>query len=202
MFGQLLVIGIVSGLGLLGYRKLEKGQHGEETPARKLIFENAMRTPGLTPDKLRFLADSFDKEGLRHYAAQLRQRAANAELPEETKQAHQAVFRKAMQSKNPEAVEKVAQAFADMQKTASAEQLRTYAKGLRAALQVHVQESPPAAPPEEEDPQKPETDATSTVRATDEKAAPIAHGDRGAVSGIANGIRTNTDNNVTTSREV
>jgi len=102
------------------------------TPERKKIFEQAMKSLK-EPEKLNTLADAFEKEGLKDEATQLRKRAKLRALPPDTQVARREAMKKALASKDPVAVEKVAAAFDKEGATGAAAKLRQYAAGLRHA---------------------------------------------------------------------
>ena len=114
------------GTGVAIYKKHKKGGM---TPQRKQIFEAAIKTLK-DPVKLRSLADSFDKEGLKAEATILRKRAAIFSASPEVVAQKKSVFKTAMKSSKPEAVTKVAQEFHKQGHFEVANQLRNYAKGL------------------------------------------------------------------------
>jgi hypothetical protein len=124
----MLVEGTVVLLLLTAWRKA--GKKGKITKEREEVYTNALEH--LTdPDKLRALADSFEEEGLTIHAAMLRKRADLRGLPEEKKKARKAVYDKALLSINPEAIDKVANAFERETATGAAEKLREHARMLR-----------------------------------------------------------------------
>ena len=99
------------------------------TPERKKIFEQAMKTLN-EPDKLRKLADEFEKQGLKGQAAELRKRAAIFAASPAVKEQRRQVFKKAMNSNNPTAIKTVAAAFHKVGHYEAAQKLRNYARGL------------------------------------------------------------------------
>jgi hypothetical protein len=125
-----LLIPVVVGLGGLAYWRTKK-PHGM-TPERKQIFESALRTLK-EPDKLRTLADAYEKEGLKDEAALLRKRAILREMPADVRAKRQEAFGAAMRSTDPKKVEAVALAFQKEGATGAAANLRKYAAGLRRA---------------------------------------------------------------------
>jgi hypothetical protein len=114
------------GTGVAVYRKHKKGAM---TPQRKQVFEAAVKSLK-DPVKLRTLADSFEKEGLKAEAVILRKRANIFSASPEVVAQKKAVFKAAMKSSKPEAVSKVAQEFHKQGHFEVANQLRNYAKGL------------------------------------------------------------------------
>jgi hypothetical protein len=126
---------------------LKSGKKGI-TPERQVAFETAMHKCK-DPAKLRSLADTFDKEGLKDpYGDMLRKRATLRELPEDVKKARRDAFRKAMQTTDPTKVpvlERMADAYEEEGCTGVAYKLREYAKGLKG--QPIVQPTPPEPTP-------------------------------------------------------
>lgn len=121
----LVPIAIAGVVGLAAWKATKKKGM---TPERKKIFDAAMRTLN-DPVKLRTLADSFEKEGLKAEAGELRKRAAIFSAPKSVLEERKKVFKKAMDSKNPSAIKKVAAAFHKVGHYEAASKLRSYAKG-------------------------------------------------------------------------
>jgi hypothetical protein len=105
---------------------------GEMTPKRHLVFVRAMESIK-APDDLRELADAFHGEGLVQQAELLRRRADSRELPEEEQEKRRAVFRKAMASDKPDAIDACALAFARAGSIGAARALKEHAAAVRAA---------------------------------------------------------------------
>jgi len=130
---------------------LRNGKKGI-TPERQVAFETAMHKCK-DPDKLRKLAESFDKEGLKDpYGDMLRKRATLRALPEDVKKARRDAFHKAMKTTDPAKIpvlERMADAYEDEGCTGVAYQLREYAKGLKG--QPVVQPTPPEPEPRKEE---------------------------------------------------
>lgn len=126
----MLVVPIVVGAGALGaaYWRV-KSRRPKLTPQRRKIYTEALKSLK-DPAKLRKLADEFEKEGLKHEASMLRKRADLRAKPPAVKEAHLDAFKKGMQSKDPKAVEKLANAFASKGALTSAAKLKKYAMGL------------------------------------------------------------------------
>jgi hypothetical protein len=106
------------------------------TPERKKVFDAAIRSLQ-EPSKLEELATSFEKEGLKAEGGELRKRANLLKLAKSTDPNHKQVvegrkeaFKKAMSSKDPAAIKRVAEAFHKVGHYAHAATLRKYAKGL------------------------------------------------------------------------
>ena len=126
---EFLVPAAVIALALFAYTR---GKHkGQMTAERKVVFDSALQMLK-DPAKLNALADAFDKQGLSAEATLLRKRANLRSLPRETVLARRAVFKKLMASTDPAMVETGAQTFENEGATGAAQQLREYAKGLRA----------------------------------------------------------------------
>jgi hypothetical protein len=123
----LIPLAVVALAGTAVY-KVHKRKSGL-TPERKKVFDAALENLK-EPEKLRTLATSFENEGLKNHADMLRKRAALRELPAATKDARRVVFKKAMASKDPAAVQKIAEAFHKEGATGAAANLRKYASGL------------------------------------------------------------------------
>jgi hypothetical protein len=119
-------IAIAAGLGLAYYRV--KG-HKKMTPERKKIFEAALKTIK-DPVKLNALADSFQKEGLRAEAGELRKRAKVLALPPEKKQEYRQIYKQGLSASDPDKVNNLARAFHEKGLYGSAKNLRDYALGL------------------------------------------------------------------------
>lgn len=121
---------LLSGGGYLGHREYKRRK--ALTPERKDVFAKAMNTEDATPSYLRSLADAFEAEGLGKEAKLLRQRAALKEAPPEVKAKRRAIFSKAMQSTNPDAILAVAKAHEKIGATGAAEALKAQADAVRA----------------------------------------------------------------------
>ncbi len=102
------------------------------TPQRQKIYEAALRDLK-DAGKLRKLADEYEAQGLTEQAEHLRKRASLRELSKEVKDARRETFKKAMASKNAEAVLAVAKAFEKEGADGAAAALRKYAEGLKTA---------------------------------------------------------------------
>lgn len=126
----MIVLPVVAGLGALGaaYWKV-KSRPAKLTAQRKKIYTEALKSLK-DPAKLRKLAGEFEKEGLKHEASMLRKRADLRAKPPAQKEAHVEAFRKGMQSKDPQAVNKLAAAFDKKGALSAASKLKKYAMGL------------------------------------------------------------------------
>ncbi len=118
------------GLGALAFWRVRKLKYGEMTPRRKKLFEEGLKMKDGV--KLRKLADAFEKVGLKKEALELRKRAALREAPKEVTAKRAETVRKALQSKDPQKVKTVAQAFHKIGAYTTAKQLSNYAKSITA----------------------------------------------------------------------
>ncbi len=125
----LLPLLIASTVGYFGHREYKK--HKAYTPERKTVYTRMMNSP-TDPQTLRTAADTFAKDGLTKQADMLRKRATLRELPADIKAARQQVFKKAMNSQDPDAIEMVAKAHEKVGAEGAAEALRVQAETLRA----------------------------------------------------------------------
>ena len=114
------------------------------TAERAQIYEAALVSLK-DPGRLRSLADAFDSQGLSKQAKLLRQRADLNEAPPEKKLERRELYRKAMRSKNPQAVLQMAAAFDEVGATGAAFNLRQYAAAL-IQLGPQAASAPPQVP--------------------------------------------------------
>lgn len=121
---------VVAGLGgWFGVNEFKKWR--AYTPERKAMFEKAMNSP-MDPGQLRAMADSFERDGLKKQAIALRKRASLREAPDSVKAKRREVFKKAMQSTDPRAIESVAKAHEEIGAVGAASALKIQAETLRA----------------------------------------------------------------------
>lgn len=120
---------VVGGLGAAALWRVKKLNYGKMTPERKQVFEQAIKSI-TDPVKLRKLASSFDKVGLKKEGQELRKRASLREVPDHIKEKRAEAFKKGMASKDPAKVSKLANAFHAIGAYKAAEKLRTYAARL------------------------------------------------------------------------
>jgi hypothetical protein len=119
---------LLAGGSWLAYRRFfNKGM----TPDRKKIYDAAIVSMQ-EPVKLRALADTFEKEGLRGEADMLRKRAALREAPPAVKAARRMAFKKAMGSDNPDAILEVAKAHEALGAMGAAAELKLRAANVSA----------------------------------------------------------------------
>ncbi len=123
-------VGAVLGGGLA--HVAPQSTKGTMTPKRKLLYENALATMK-EPEKLRALADEYEKEGLKAQAEMLRKRAALRELPQEIKDKRRDAYRRAMSSDLPDEIDKVAAAFEEAGAIDAAKALHDHASAVRGA---------------------------------------------------------------------
>jgi len=123
-----LSIGI--GLALwLAFRKQGESQFGVLTPEREEVYKNALEHLK-DPMRLVELAKEFHVTGLKAQAAMLRKRAEWRGRTDQQREAHEAIFEKAMNSTNVQAILHVAQAVEGMTATIKAARLRDRVKTL------------------------------------------------------------------------
>lgn len=120
---------IVSSVGGFAWWRVKKQKYGKMTPERKKLFEEALKTMK-DPVKLRSLANTYQKYGLKAEANELRKRAALREAPQTLKDERTKVFKKALDSTDPQGVSKVADAFHKIGAYGAADKLKKYALGL------------------------------------------------------------------------
>lgn len=130
-------------LALGGVAFVRAKRPGVMTAERDRVYRAAIGGSLKTPEKLRALADLFEKERLYPQAQLLRQRAALRELPDDIKKQRRLVFRRAMRSTNKAAVFAVADAYDKEGCTTACEKLRAYASGLPDV----APSAPPITPP-------------------------------------------------------
>jgi len=131
MLIPLLIVGSVLGAAWAAKRHDKIPAKGVLTPERQVIFETALNEV-VEPGKLRALAEAFRKQGLTSEALILEKRAKLRELAPEIKEARREVYRKAMSSTDPIAIDTIAKAFEDEGAVGAARNLREYAAALRA----------------------------------------------------------------------
>ena len=121
-------------VALISAGALVSGQRNRGmTTARQAALDSALRVLK-DPEKLKALASVFEGEGLRTEGGLLRVRAAYYALSPEAKRARRKVFERACESRDPDAVERVAAAFAACGATKAARDLRVHANAIRAGL--------------------------------------------------------------------
>jgi hypothetical protein len=121
MFDPMTIL-LVGG-GALAWRELNKKDYGELTPSRDERYRNAMEHCH-QPELLLQEAKLFAEHGLKAQAAMLKRRAEWRARPEELREQHEAIYQKALNSKNIPAILDVAQSFEGWTATKKAATLR------------------------------------------------------------------------------
>lgn len=146
-----MIVPIIVGLGIAsifrGGKSAKQNRYGQMTPERTNLFQAALNSSVLTSDQLQKLANGFAQEGRPAEADLLQKRARLRGQSPEEKRARSEVFRKALASKDPDAVERIASIYEMQGATGSARRLRMHAISLRTAR--NVPPAPPPAPPQE-----------------------------------------------------
>lgn len=155
MFG-VIIPATVGVLAVVNYFRRPK-DYGVMTAERLSVYNAALSGALKDPNKLEALAGQFAAQGLKEQAKLLRQRAALRRLPEDVKKERQAVFRKAMASKNKAGILEVADAYDREGCTGAAMRLREKASG----LPEHPESTEPEPPPPAEEPHAEVADSTS-----------------------------------------
>lgn len=132
---------LVIGGGALVWKELNKKDYGVLTPSRDERYRKAMEHCH-QPDLLLQEAKLFAEHGLKAEAAMLKRRAEWRARPEALKQEHEAIYQKALNSKNIPAILDVAAAFEGWTATKKASTLREHVKQLQEAA---IQEAAAAA---------------------------------------------------------
>lgn len=140
---------VLAGGAYLAWRFLY-GKKGDMNAERRGAFAIGMRLTD--PVKLNLLADAFDKGGLPDQAKQLRNRANLGSALTDSKSAqYSAILKQALNSTDPDAVDKVADAFDKQGAAATAKLLHDYAAGLRTNSKIQPivvpSQNPPAQQP-------------------------------------------------------
>lgn len=126
----ILPVAVLGLTGLAAYKASQRGKfHGEMTAERQIVYQTALESLK-EPWKLNKLADAFEKQGLREQADHLRKRAALKTQPSDVKAKRNEAFRKGMQSNDPAAIRKLAQAFSSVGADGAAANLRRRADAL------------------------------------------------------------------------
>lgn len=118
------------GAGLLTWREINRKDYGVLTPSRDEHYRNIMEFCH-EPEKLMEAAKLFYEHGLKAQAAMLKRRAEWRSRPDEVKKEHEAIYKKAIESKNIPAILSVAQAFEDWTATKKAANLREHVRVLQ-----------------------------------------------------------------------
>lgn len=145
MFDPLTIGTIVIGYQL--FKRQGGPAFGAMTPQREEVFNNALEHLK-DPERLKKLADVFEQEGLKTQASILRRRAAWRARDQKTKDEHEAIFQKALQSKNVDAILRVALAFEGMTATLKAKQLREHAEKVKTGEKTVIETTAEVKPVE------------------------------------------------------
>lgn len=135
----------IIGAGALTWREINKKDYGELTPSRDEHYRNLMEFCH-EPDKLMEAAKLFYDHGLKVQAKMLKRRAEWRSRPDNVKAEHEAIYKKAIESKNIPAILAVAEAFEGWTATKKAANLREHVRVLQEeSVQDAVQKAADAA---------------------------------------------------------
>lgn len=121
---------LLVGGGVLAFRELNKKDYGVLTPSRDERYRNVMEHCH-DPEMLLRESQLFADHGLKAQAAMLRRRAEWRARPQTLKDAHEAVYQKAIKSMNIAGILEVASAFEGWTATKKAATLRERATKLQ-----------------------------------------------------------------------
>jgi DNA mismatch repair ATPase MutS len=139
MFDPLTLL-LVGG-GALAWKELSKKDFGILTPSRDERYRNAMEHCH-QPELLLQEAKLFAEHGLKAQAAMLKRRAEWRARPQTVQEAHEAIFQKALASKNIPAILATAEGFEGWTATKKASALREHVEKLQ---EEAIQEAAAAA---------------------------------------------------------
>lgn len=114
-----------------------RARKGKMTPEKKKQFENALKNVNDTA-KLEKLADTFQKDGLRAEANELRKRIKVINMPATKKEQYKTAYKKGMSSTDPAKIKTLAEALHNKGFYGSAKNLRDYAHGLVENMKAHL----------------------------------------------------------------
>ena len=120
---------VIGSVLVLGVAKAVKDRRGVLTPEREKTFKAAMESIA-EPEKLRTLADAYEKVGLPEYADMLRKRASLRTLPKEVKDEYKQAVQTALSSTDKDAVANFVAALEQRGMTGNAAKVREYLAGL------------------------------------------------------------------------
>lgn len=162
----------ITGLAILAAYKVHqrrKVKPGDTlSPKHEMIFKNAMLSHDAAAIKK--VAEGFRKLGFRAESDVLIQRANLRSAPPALKAARRAAFKNALACTDPDAVDKVADAYAKYGATDSAQNLRNHAKALRAAGEI-VHANPTASPSDSLSQSQPQAQAQAQSQTQTEAVA-------------------------------
>jgi hypothetical protein len=125
MFDPLTLLMV--GAGALAFREMNRKDYGVLTPSRDERYRNAMEYC-YQPDVLLQEAKLYAENGLKAQAAMLKRRAEWRARPQQLKDEHEAIYKKALESKNIAAILDVAAGFEGWTATKKASTLRERAR--------------------------------------------------------------------------
>lgn len=128
MFDPLTLL-LVSG-GALAWKELSKKDYGVLTPSRDERYRNAMEHCH-QPELLMQEAKLFNEHGLKAQAAMLKRRAEWRARPAALQEEHEAIYQKALNSKNIPAILATAEGFEGWTATKKAATLREHVAKLQ-----------------------------------------------------------------------
>ncbi|MDE2020829.1 MAG: hypothetical protein KGJ13_10880 [Patescibacteria group bacterium] len=138
---------------------------------RKNVYDNAIEY--LTdPEKLRKLADAFEKEGYKMEATMLRKRADLRGMSDEKKKQNREILEKADKSENISALKKLAEAFDAITATGSAARVRKRIEFLENRAKSENEFEPFDKQPKQAEPSKP---VVQEVKDESEDSTPVVH---------------------------
>ena len=150
----MLVETVTVAMVILAWRNAS--QKGQWTPERREMYEAALKELK-DPDKLRKLAEHFDKWGFPIEGNVLRRRADLRATSPAVKEQRKAVFEKAMASTNVEAILRIADMFESYTATGSAARLREHARDVQIGVfppaKAEAKRTEPEPQPESHDPE-------------------------------------------------
>ena len=120
------------GAGILTWREINKKDYGVLTPSRDEHYRNIMEFCH-EPEKLMEAAKLFYEHGLKVQASMLKRRAEWRARPKEIQDEHEAIYQKALNSKNIPAILVVAESFEGWTATKKAAALRQHVTELQEA---------------------------------------------------------------------
>lgn len=140
----------IVGAGALAFREFNKKDYGVLTPSRDERYRNAMEHCH-QPELLLQEAKLFAEHGLKAQAAMLKRRAEWRARPQALKDEHEAIYKRAMGSKNIAPILEVAAAFEGWTATKKAANLRERVRLLQEeSLAAAAQEAAKAAEAEKQ----------------------------------------------------
>jgi hypothetical protein len=133
-------------LGALGLGALWKSRRpGEMNEERDRLYRECL-SGGVPLERMKSLAQAFEKARCFPQAKMLYKRIALEELPPEVRESREKIFYRALASSNGPAILRVAQAFDDQGATRSALRLRRHAAQLNPIISQPVVTPPPTPP--------------------------------------------------------